>query len=507
MLASAIIVFREVLEIALILGVLMAATRGLATRNKWVLLGLLGGVAGSALVAAFANTIAGFAAGMGQELFNAGVLLLAAVMIGWTVVWMRSHAREITAHMKKIGDGVLSGELPLYTLSVAIMLATLREGSEIVLFSYGQMAGGETVASILSGGLLGLLAGSLVGAALYQGLIRIPVRHLFSVTGWMLILLAAGMASHAAGLLHQSGTLPEIIYPLWDTSSILPEESAIGEVLHVLVGYTAQPSAMQLVFYLATIGIIYAFLHVFRPAVVKAIACAVIALALFSPEESFATKKVYSPIVEKGELEFELRNGYTFDDDGRGDELTQKYAIGYGFTNRWFTEIYGEFEHAPGEEYDLKAIEWENRFQFTEQGEHWLDAGLLLEYKLPTDAGSPDKLEAFLLLEKQYYEWMHRLNIGAEREVGENSEDEIEGVARWATVYRLNPYFEPGFEYHAELGEVGDMSSFEEQEHQAGPVIYGNFGALSYDLGYLFGLSEEAPDGELKLLLEYGIYF
>ncbi len=127
MLSTAIVIFREALEIALIVGIILAATHGLQGRMKWILGGMAAGSAGAGLVACFAQTISAAASGMGQEFFNAMILFTAALFIGWTVLWMRSHGRAMTLHFKQVGHDVMAGKLPFYSLSLIIALAILRE--------------------------------------------------------------------------------------------------------------------------------------------------------------------------------------------------------------------------------------------------------------------------------------------------------------------------------------------------------------------------------------------
>lgn len=253
MMATAIIVLREVLEAALIVGLVLAATRGVPRRGLWVAAGILGGALGAAIVAGFAGSIAAAASGMGQEIFNAAILFAATLMLVWHTVWMSSHGREIAARMSAVGTAVREGERPLYAVAIVIALAVLREGSEIVLFLYGIAAAGGGVLPMLSGGLLGLAGGAAMGAALYLGLLRIPTRYLFALTTWLIVLLAAGMAAQGAGYLSQAGLLPSLGRALWDSSAVLSERSLAGQALHVLVGYVARPSGIQLAFYAATI--------------------------------------------------------------------------------------------------------------------------------------------------------------------------------------------------------------------------------------------------------------
>jgi len=256
MLATAIIVFREVLEAALIVGIVMAASRGVTRRGAWIAGGIAAGILGAGAVATGAETIAEAVAGIGQEVFNAAILFAAVAMLGWHNIWMTRHGREMTIAANRLGAAVRAGTQPLWALAAAVGLAVLREGSEVVLFLYGIAASGDGAAAMALGGVLGLAAGVSAGAALYLGLVRIPLRHLFSVTSWLVLLLAAGMASQAAAFLLQADLLPPLGMTLWDTSFVLSDQSLVGRVLRTLIGYTAQPAGIQLVFYLVTLIVI-----------------------------------------------------------------------------------------------------------------------------------------------------------------------------------------------------------------------------------------------------------
>ena len=254
MLATAIIVFREVLEAALIVGIVMAASRGALGRGLWVSGGIAAGILGALLVAIFAAAIAAAAQGMGQELFDAGILLAAVAMLGWHNVWMSRHGRELAGNATRLGKDVRSGARPLWALAFAVSLAVLREGSEAVLFLYGiALAGQGGALAMVMGGIIGLALGVAAGTAIYWGLVSIPMRLLFTITSWLVLLLAAGLASQAAAFLMQADLLPPLGSNLWDTSFILSDQSLIGRILHTLIGYTAQPAGIQIVFYAATL--------------------------------------------------------------------------------------------------------------------------------------------------------------------------------------------------------------------------------------------------------------
>ena len=248
----AVLVFREVLEAALVVSVVFAATRGVPGRTRWIGAGIAAGVLGAIAVALSAGAIAEAAAGMGQELFNATVLFAAVTMIAWHAIWMATHGKQLAMQMQSIGAEVAVGRRPLAALLIVVALAVLREGSEVVLFLFAQAAGGSGWIDIAAGIALGLAGGVATGLALYFGLLRIPIRHFFTATNWLLLLLAAGMASQAARFLVQADLLPSLGPRLWDTSALLSDRSILGQTLHALIGYDAHPAGVQVVFYVVT---------------------------------------------------------------------------------------------------------------------------------------------------------------------------------------------------------------------------------------------------------------
>jgi len=257
MFGSALIIFRETLEAALVISIVAAATRNVSRRTLMISLGVLAGVVGSGILAGLTETIANLADGSGQELFNAGVLGVAVLMLGWHHVWMSTHGAELARDAKRVGAEVSDGTRGLSAIAVLIALTVLREGAESVLFLHGMASGdGSSLTDILGGGALGLIGGAALGLVMYFGLMRIPLKWFFSVTGWMLVLLAAGLAGQMARFLIQADWLPSLVTPLWDTSAILSADSLLGRILHALVGYEPSPSAMQMLFYVATLAVI-----------------------------------------------------------------------------------------------------------------------------------------------------------------------------------------------------------------------------------------------------------
>jgi high-affinity iron transporter len=269
MLATGVIVFREVIEAALIVSLVMAATTGIHGRNVWIAVGVAGGVLGAGIMASFAGAISDLASGMGQEVFNAAIMFLAVFMLTWHCIWMSKHGRELAASARAVGQDVQEGRKPLAALAVVVGVAVLREGSEVVLFLYGIAVGGDNQAGQMAiGGVLGLAGGVALGAAMYFGLLQIPTKRLFAVTNLLIILLASAMASQGVAYLVNADYLPSWGHAIWDTSALLSDKSIFGKMLHSLVGYTARPEGIQLAAYVTTFAVIMLLMRQFgsRPA-------------------------------------------------------------------------------------------------------------------------------------------------------------------------------------------------------------------------------------------------
>ena len=510
MFASSIIVFRESLEAALIISVVLTATRGLRHRGLWVNLGVLAGIAGAIVVALFAQQISEMAEGTGQELFNACVLLAACVMLGWHNIWMASHGRELSAQVNHVGRAVHAGERHMSALAIVVGLAVLREGSEVVLFLTGIMAGDTQTTQVLAGAAAGLAAGALFGVALYLGLMRIPVRHLFTATSGLILVLAAGLAAQAAGFLVQAGYLPALQEPIWDSNALLTDASAMGRLMHSLLGYTARPSGMQIVFWVSTFVLIRGLMALPRkskheskghPRAALAIATFLLAgLGLLHSSQASASHKIYSPIVDFGETEFEFRGHYNFDDDDKVDGSgTYKFDVGHGFTPHWFTEAVLEYEQSGQEGGKLEAVEWENIIQLTEQGEHAFDWGVLLEYSHALEDAAADKFEFGPLVQTEFGRqvWVSNLILAAP--LSGNKGVEWEFATRLQR--RISPAFEPGVELY-----------WSESELQIGPALLGRTrmgkgpSRFAWQAGILAGLTHSTPDLAVRFLVEAEFY-
>jgi high-affinity iron transporter len=262
--AALIIVFREVFEAGLIVGIVLAVTRTVPHRNQWIAGGVLAGVLAACVVAAFAGALSNLFAGMGQELFNAAILALAVVMLTWHNVWMARHGKELAGELWAAGKAVVEGSKSLLALAIVVGVAVLREGSEVVLFLYGVLAtGSDTTWGVALGGFAGLVLGALVCWLTYVGLLRIPPRALFTTTTVLIALLSAGMAAQATAFLERANWLTALDSVVWDSSWLLSDSSLLGKALHTLIGYTDQPTAMQLTVYLAILAVTFVLMRLY----------------------------------------------------------------------------------------------------------------------------------------------------------------------------------------------------------------------------------------------------
>ena len=255
MIASMVIVFREMLEMVLVVSVLLAATHELAAARYRIAWGAAAGLGGAVVVALLMEQMENAFDGDGEFLFNAVVLFLAAIMLAWTVLWMSRHSREMSARLRHVGTSVVAGSLPQRALLVISFAAVMREGSEAVFFLFGAARTlPEDGGMFFLGGVLGAALALLLGYIMYAGLMRIPVQRMFRLAGWLLMLLAAGMASQAVWNLVLIDRLPALVDHVWNLAAWLPQDSLPGEILHVMVGYDEAPSGMQLLAFVLFLG-------------------------------------------------------------------------------------------------------------------------------------------------------------------------------------------------------------------------------------------------------------
>jgi high-affinity iron transporter len=261
MVGAYLILLREGFEAALIVGIILAtlARMEAMSQARYVLAGVGCAVLASIGFALVADRISDLFEGAGQEVMNGSILIVAAIMITYVIVWMKESRKQIEQHLTAEVKQHLTGRgVGLFILA---FVSVFREGAESVLFLWAIVAGGgEDTASVVSGGLMGLASAVLIAWLLFQGGRRVPLKTFFDVTTVLLVLLAAGMLARGAGYLVAVDWLPALIYGVWDTNALLPERGGLGGVLAILFGYNANPTLMEVFFYLGYLLLVVGWL-------------------------------------------------------------------------------------------------------------------------------------------------------------------------------------------------------------------------------------------------------
>ncbi len=241
---------REGLEAALIIGMLLGALQKLKRNEMKATIWLGTGVAAvlSIVVGWILNLVGASFEGRAEEIFEGIAMLLAAGILTWTVLWMRAQAGTIIAKIESDTQAAVMKNSKPALFSLAF-LSVFREGLELALFltAASMSANG---AQVLIGAALGFGAVVVISVLLFRSLIRLDLAKFFKVTSIMLIIFAAGLVAHGVHEFNEAGVIPAIIDHVWDINHILDENSPIGLLLKVLVGYNGNPSLTEVISYL-----------------------------------------------------------------------------------------------------------------------------------------------------------------------------------------------------------------------------------------------------------------
>ena len=253
----AIVVFRECVEIALLLGIIMAITKRIENSRLYIIAGSMLGLIGASLFAFFTQYISISYAGMGDEIFDAAVILVTVALIIWTIVWMKDYESELKLRFGDISSDQEKSFKNKILLVLVVASTILREGTEIILLVYGISSAEKiNIDNYLIGLGIGSLCGLVFGTLIYQGLTKFAGKYIFKISFILLMLIAAGFASQAAGKLISADIIHSYSDQMWDSSWLISDLSSTGKLLNAITGYTARPAGMQIIFYAATICLV-----------------------------------------------------------------------------------------------------------------------------------------------------------------------------------------------------------------------------------------------------------
>jgi high-affinity iron transporter len=248
MLPSFLLSLREGIEAALLIGILLGAVRQIHRRDliPAVWAGTISALVVSVLVAFGLNAIGMALVEPAEQIFEGFVMLLAAGFLTWMIFWMARQSRNLKTDIESgVHQASHTGRRGLFALA---FLSVLREGVELALFLAAVFLTSNT-GETLAGALLGLGTAVLLGATLFATTLRLDLRRFFNVTGFILVLFAAGLVAHGIHEFNEIGWIPAIIEPVWDVNPILGENSTLGLILKSLFGYNGNPSLIEVLAY------------------------------------------------------------------------------------------------------------------------------------------------------------------------------------------------------------------------------------------------------------------
>lgn len=244
-----LITFREGLEAALIVGILLSCARVLKLKKAQFFIwgGMFLGLVLSLVFAWMFSSVVGGFEGSIEKIYEGLLMFGAALLITHLLVWMKRRGKEIQASLsKKVEQSVKAGTL--WTLAAIAMMSVVREGVETVIFFQALLVQASGDVPIMSA-LLGILSAVLLAVVIFFSTKKVPVKLFFYYTAYFLVLIAGGLLAHGVVELQGASWLPTFIKPLYDISAIMPEKEGLGALLKAGFGYDANPSLIGVVTY------------------------------------------------------------------------------------------------------------------------------------------------------------------------------------------------------------------------------------------------------------------
>jgi high-affinity iron transporter len=263
MLPTYLLSLREGLEAALIIGIVLGAVSKIRRTDlvPTVWLGALSAIGVSILTAIVLTTFGMSLEDPGEAIFEGLTMLIAAGILTWMIFWMGKQARflksELEAGINKAAAS--AGKSAVFWLA---FIAVVREGVELALFITAAFFAGNRagvaadIVQTLVGSILGIGTAALLSWTLFATTVRLDLRRFFQVTGFLLILFAAGLIAHGVHEFNEVGWIPSIIEHIWNVDAIVSESSLLGQLLQTLFGYNSSPSLTEMIAYFGYIAVV-----------------------------------------------------------------------------------------------------------------------------------------------------------------------------------------------------------------------------------------------------------
>jgi high-affinity iron transporter len=260
-----IISWRESIEAALLVGILMVYLQKIGQQKKFVYIyiGVLFGILSSLLFGYLSTRISFLFEGAGEEIFSAAILILAVIILTYMVVWMSDQAKHLKGKIQQKVDSVLE-EKKLWALSFLAFSGVFREGIETVLFMWGiliQNPGTTSFSLAVMSGTFGIILAVLMAWLFFRGFGHLDMKRFFQITGLILLFMSAGMLVAAVGKLESAGWIPSLFNRIWDSSWLIDERTLFGHLFSGFLGYRAKPTLMEVLVYLIYFTSIFLWLR------------------------------------------------------------------------------------------------------------------------------------------------------------------------------------------------------------------------------------------------------
>ncbi len=251
MIAEIIITFRESLEASLVVGIILAyLEKSNNTKyNRHVYLGVTAGILASIIAALLIQSILGEFEGVVENLFEGSLMLTAAVLIGWMIIWMMNQGNVRTQIEAGVQEKISAGKI--IGLVLFTFLSVFREGVETVIFIHAAIV--QDSGNALLGVILGFSAAVVLAFLIFETAIKVDIRRFFTVTSVVLAVFAAGIFAHGVREFQEAGWLPQQ-QEMWNTKNILDDESSMGAMVRALTGYKDNPTPFEGIAYVGYFG-------------------------------------------------------------------------------------------------------------------------------------------------------------------------------------------------------------------------------------------------------------
>lgn len=244
-----LITLRETLEVALIVGIVLAYLKktGCFGHMRFVWRGVLAGVGLSVVLALVFNLSFGGFEGRAEEIYEGVVMLLAGGLLTWMILWMLKQRANLRVELERKVEAHVRGDHP-WGIFALVMVATAREGIETAIFLQATLVNSGFDSTML-GAILGMLIAALASFVLFKGIAKVPLRQFFTVSSLLLILFAAGLVAHGLHELQEAGIVPILASQAWDMNGVLNENGVFGSLMKALFGYNGNPAMLEVVAY------------------------------------------------------------------------------------------------------------------------------------------------------------------------------------------------------------------------------------------------------------------